>query len=426
MESKHIILPKPYEWQKAVLDEICNKANTGKKVVVKSRRQCGKTFLIQSVLIHYALHYKKSVNALIEPVNAQARRVFRNIKNALWETGVITKANETFLEIEFINGSRIMFKSAESGDSLRGYTVSGILCLDEAAFLSPDTLELVLPWLNVHTAPMLIVSTPKIRDGIFYNFWKEGLDETNRKVVSIDWCDYDTSALLSEDVIAQYRKILTKNQFKSEILGEFLDDEGLVFSYFKENLIPEIIDTTAKGFFVGIDFGAGNGGDYTAISVFNNEGKMVFLDYFNDLSTFQQIDRLANDILKFGNSIQKMNAENNSIGSPMIDLLIQELNKRGYPVLVSKINRWITTNKSKSELVQQMQVALEQGKTKLFDNKMLVNQFGAYEAQYNPKTQVVTYNGAVGTNDDIVMATMLAWDAYYKNNIGGMYSVSVV
>jgi hypothetical protein len=273
---------------------------------------------------------------------------------------------------------------------------------------------------------MLIVSTPKIRDGIFYNFWKEGLDETNRKVVSIDWCDYDTSALLSEDVIAQYRKILTKNQFKSEILGEFLDDEGLVFSYFKENLIPEIIDTNAKSFFVGIDFGAGNGGDYTAISVFNNEGKMVFLDYFNDLSTFQQIERLANDILKFGNSIQKINAENNSIGSPMIDLLIQELNKRGYPVLVSKINRWITTNKSKSELVQQMQVALEQGKTKLFDNKMLVNQFGAYEAQYNPKTQVVTYNGAVGTNDDIVMATMLAWDAYYKNNIGGMYSVSVV
>ena len=417
----NIVLPKLYPWQKAVTDSICGKPGSGLKVVVKAPRQRGKSFVSQGVLCHYALSYPNTVSAIVEPTNAQARKVFRSIKNGLWESGVIKKANETFLEIEFINNSRIMFKSAESGDNLRGYTVSGVLVLDEAAFVSQEILELVLPWLNVHNAPMLIVSTPKIRDGVFYNYWKEGV-EGGKNVISIDWNDWDTSALLSADMVEQYRKTLTSNQFRSEIMGEFLDDEGLVFQYVRENTIPDVPKDCSRCF-VGLDFGAGNGGDFTSFSVFDESGHMCYLDYFNDLTTLQQIERLVADINKFGNKIVSMNMENNSIGSPLIDLIIKELNDQHQNVLVSKINRWVTTNKSKGELVSQMQIAFEQGETKLFDNKMLLNQFTAFEAEYNPKTQVITYNGAYGTHDDLVMSTMLAWNAYKKYSANGIYSI---
>lgn len=394
-------------------------------MVVKAPRQRGKSYVSQGVLIHYALTYENTVSAIVEPTNAQARKVFRSIKNGLWETGLIKKANETFLEIEFTNNSRIMFKSAESGDNLRGYTISGCCILDEAAFLSPDILELVLPWLNVHNAPMLIVSTPKIRDGVFYNYYKEGLEGKNN-IISIDWNDWDTSALISQDMVEQYRRILTKNQFKSEILGEWLDDEGMVFSYLRENAIPDEPRACAKRVYIGLDFGSGNGGDFTAMAAFDDNGEMVFLDYFNDLSTFQQIERLTGDIMGFGKSVAYINAENNSIGKPMIDLIVQELNKQGKQIIASKIKRWTTTNTSKSELVKEMQVGLEQGEAKLFDNKMLMSQMSAYEAQYNPKTQVVSYNGAYGTHDDLVIATMLAWDAYKKQTTIGTYTISIV
>ena len=394
-------------------------------MVVKAPRQRGKSYVSQGVLIHYALTYENTVSAIVEPTNAQARKVFRSIKNGLWESGLIKKANETFLEIEFTNNSRIMFKSAESGDNLRGYTISGCCILDEAAFLSPDILELVLPWLNVHNAPMLIVSTPKIRDGVFYNYYKEGLEGKNN-IISIDWNDWDTSALISQDMVEQYRRILTKNQFKSEILGEWLDDEGMVFSYLRENSIPDEPRACAKRVHIGLDFGSGNGGDFTALVAFDDNGEMCFLDYFNDLSTFQQIERLTGDIMGFGKSVAYINAENNSIGKPMIDLIVQELNKQGKQIIASKIKRWTTTNTSKSELVKEMQVGLEQGEAKLFDNKMLMSQMSAYEAQYNPKTQVVTYNGAYGTHDDLVIATMLAWDAYKKQTSIGTYSISIV
>jgi hypothetical protein len=417
----NIVLPKLYPWQKAVTDTICGKPGSGLKVVVKAPRQRGKSFVSQGVLCHYALSYPNTVSAIVEPTNAQARKVFRSIKNGLWESGVIKKANETFLEIEFINDSRIMFKSAESGDNLRGYTVSGILVLDEAAFVSQEILELVLPWLNVHNAPMLIVSTPKIRDGVFYNYWKEGIENT-KNVVSIDWTEWDTSELLSADMMEQYRRTLTANQFRSEILGEWLDDVGLVFSYLRENTIQDTPGKYVKTF-LGIDFGAGDNNDYTSLSAFNEQGQMVFLDYFNNLSTLQQIERLTNDIMSFGNSIVSINAENNSIGKPLIDLIIQSLNQNKQQVTVSKINRWVTTNASKGELVNDFQIALEQGDVKIFDNKMLLTQFSAYEAEYNPKTQVITYNGAYGTHDDLVMSTMLAYNAYKKQAATGNYSI---
>ena len=419
----NIVLPKLYPWQKAVADKFCGKYGSGLVVCVKSHRQCGKTFMCCSTLLHYALNRANTVSAIIEPTNAQARKVFKTIVNAVYETGVIKSKNETFLTIEFINGSTIMFKSAEIKDGLRGYTITGCLILDEAAYLSPEILPLVLPWVQVHKSPMMLVSTPRVREGTFYNYWKEGLDGANKKIISIDWNEYDTSELLSPEIIAQYRRTLTKNQFRSEILGEFLDEDGMVFSYINENTIP---DTSGpyNEVYIGIDFGAGNGGDYTAISAFNEKGEMCFLDFWNDLTTFQQAERLVNDIVQFGWHIKAINAENNSIGGPLIDLIIKTLNDQKQNVIASKINRWVTTNKSKSELVQQMQVALEQGKIKLFNNKMLINQFAAYEAEYNPKTQVVTYNGAYGTNDDIVMASMLGYNAYYTKQSVGQYCIS--
>lgn len=419
--GKTYIGPKLYPWQKAVTDVVCDKLNTGIVCCVKAPRQRGKSYVCQGILLHYALNHAKTKNALISPTMAQARKIYKELVDAVYASGIIKKKNETLLEIEFINGSSIFFKSAEIRDGLRGYTVTGVLILDEAAFLSPELLELVLPWRQVSNAPMLLVSTPKIRDGVFYNYYKEGLSGDGR-VISIDWNDWDTSCLISDEMVEQYRRILTANQFKSEILGEWLDDDGMVFSFINENTIPDGFGVY-NDVYLGIDFGAGNGGDYTAIAAFNERGEMCFLDFWNDLTTFQQVERLVNNITQFGPRIKAINAENNSIGSPLIDLIIKGLNDRKQAVIASKINRWITTNKSKSELVQQMQVALEQGKTKLFDNKMLLSQFGAYEAEYNPKTQVITYNGAYGTHDDIVMASMLGYNAYYTNQSTGQYCI---
>lgn len=414
-----------HPWQKAVAEYICDKPGSGKVCVLKSPRQKGKSYCCEGILLWYALNQKNSINSMISPTLAQSRKIFKEIVNAIYSSGLIKRKNETLLEIELINGSTIFFKSAEIRDGLRGYHINGILILDEAAFLTSDILELVLPWRQVSNAPLLLVSTPKTRNGPFYQYWIQGFGD-NPNIKSIDWCEFDTSEMISLEMIEQYKKVMTSNQFKSEILGEFLDDDGMVFSNINQCINSEGYDSNKNynGFFVGIDFGSGGGGDYTSITIFSDDSDMVYLDYFNDLTTFQQVDRIISDLSIFGNRIKKIYMENNSIGSPFIDLILKTSNERQLYWLSNTTERWTTTNTSKGKLVSEFTVGLEQGNIKLLDDKTLINQLSSFEATYNLKTQNITYNGAYGIHDDCVMSSMLAWYALSKYKQNGNYRLS--
>lgn len=410
---------KLFPWQKAVTNEICDKIGTNKVVVVKAHRQAGKSYTCQGVLLHYALNYSGTISAMISPTLNQARNVFKELISAIWESKVVKRKNETLLEIELINGSRIFFRSAEMGEALRGYHISGVLILDEAAYLSDDIAQLVLPWRQVANAPMLIVSTPRLKTGLFFRYYNMGIERIDN-TVTVDWNDYDTTELLSNEQIETYRRILTKNQFKSEILGEFLDMEGMVFT----NIEPNIKNTTEYSkLFGGVDWGTGKGEDYTSLTFFNEKGEMVFIDYFNDLGTFAQVERLCNDILKFKNNIQLIQFEDNSIGSPLNDLMEKMLKERKEMNVLNKMQRYTTTNKGKSEMVAQVQTGLELNELKVLNDKLLVSQLTSYEATYNFKTGNVSYNGAQGTHDDLVMSTMIAYDSLCKNKINATYSI---
>lgn len=416
---KTFIGAKLFPWQKAVTDEICDQIGTNKVVVVKAHRQAGKSYMCQGVLLHYALNYMGTISAVVTPTLNQARNIFKDLVSAIYESGVIKKKNETLLEIELINNSRIFFRSSEMREALRGYHINGVLILDEASYLSDDIAQLVLPWRQVAKAPMLILSTPKLKTGFFFRYYNMGIEKVDN-IITIDWCDYDTSELLSKEQIEIYRKILSKNQFKSEILGQFLDMEGMVFT----NIEPNIQHTTNYiKLYGGIDWGTGKGEDYTSITLFNEKGEMVFIDYFNDLGTFPQVERICNTLINFKNNIELIQSENNSIGNPLNDLLEKMLSDKNERNLLNKLQRFNTTNKSKSEIVAQVQTGLELNELKLLNDKLLISQFTTYEATYNFKTGNVSYNGAQGTNDDLVISTMIAYDSLQKNRINAIYAI---
>lgn len=419
-KNKVFIGGKLYPWQKAVTDAICNKIGSDLTVCVSAHRQAGKSFTCEQVLLHYALNYANTENAMVSPTLNQSRNIFREIVNATYESRVIRKKNETLLEIEFINGSRIFFRSAEMGDALRGYHVNGILIIDEFAYMQESIAQLVLPWRQVAKAPMLCVSTPRLKTGLFFTYYTLGKEKGEEKFVTIDWNDFDTSALLTPEQIETYRKILPNNQFRSEILGLFLDQDGMVFT----NIEANIKETKSwNRVYVGIDWGSGQGEDYTSMSVFNENGEMVFLDYFNDLGTFAQIERIIFNLMKFDKQIASIQAENNSIGQPFTDLLRKTLKEGNRNDLVNKIIPFTTTNDSKAKLVTQVQVGLERNEIKLLKDNELIGQMGAYEATYNFKTGKVSFNGAQGIHDDNVMSMMIAYDAYKNDKTRGTYLI---
>ena len=411
----------PYPHQRAVHDAMKDAFHSGRIFVVKSKRQVGKTTMAENILLKVAIEHNRTLSCLVEPTLDQARRVYKEMVKAIDETPVIKRKNDSLLELELINGSTIIFKSAEQRDNLRGFTVTGILVVDECAFIQDDIFDILQPTTDVHSAPILLISTPKLKQGFFYRYYSAGLAGDNTGIVSIDFNQYDTSFLLPKDKLEQYRTMMPKAQFTTEYLGNFLDSDSILFSN-----INECVSTPTQGWnelYVGIDWGSGAGGDYTSVCGFNERREMVFIDYFNDKSTFEQARYIADLLALNGGKVKNVLAESNSIGTPMIALLKDELDKRNKRDISHLVTPFVTTNSEKVRLVNQLQVALEQKAVTLLDDRGLLVQLSAYEATYNPKTNNVSYNAPQGLHDDNCISTMLALDALEGGRRTGVYTL---
>ena len=411
----------PYPHQRAVHNAMKDAFHSGRIFVVKSKRQVGKTTMAENILLKVAIEHNRTLSCLVEPTLDQARRVYKEMVKAIEHTPIIKRKNDSLLELELINGSSIIFKSAEQRDNLRGFTVTGILVVDECAFIQDDIFDILQPTTDVHSAPILLISTPKLKQGFFYRYYSAGASGDNPNIVSIDFNQYDTSFLLPKDKLEQYRTMMPKAQFTTEYLGEFLDSDSILFTN-----LHECVAVPKPGWnelYVGIDWGSGAGGDYTSVCGLNERREMVFIDYFNDKSTFEQARYIADILSLNGSKVKNILAESNSIGTPMIALLKDELDKRGKRDISHLVNPFVTTNSEKVRLVNQLQVALEQKAVTLLDDRGLLIQLSAYEATYNPRTNNVSYNAPQGLHDDNCISTMLALDALESGRRTGVYTL---
>lgn len=404
-----IILPRPTGYQREVIDFLRDGYNSGKTSCVKSVRQSGKSFMSMLILIMYALG-KKCRSIYVAPTLQQSTMTYKAIVNAFKDTNIIKSTNGATFAIEFINGSDILFRSTGQGASLRGLTASGILVLDECAFLKDEDINVILPFVNANNAPILAISTPFARQGYFFNLYTQGVNAPTDKVKAFDWANHpETSRFLTPERKEFYKKTMVKQLYNTEILGQFLVDDGLLF----QNIQAAVLDykPTIDEVYIGIDFGTGNGGDYTVMSVMNKNSEQVNIYSTNKLSPMKQVEWLAELINQYS-KVNRIFAEVNSIGNVYIDALQSKIKH--------KITKWVTTNKSKKDLVAQLQLAFENRTVKIQNNEELITELGAYEMQLT-KTGVITFNGRVGVHDDMVIATMLSYYAIHSKK--GTYAL---
>lgn len=425
MKVKHFQGIKPFSYQQAVINEVKDAKGSGKTVVVKSRRQVGKSVLIANLLLYYAINYKGTKNYVLSPTLKQGKNIYKSIINAISGCGIIKSKNATDLFITLINGSSISIKSAEQKESLRGETCTGILCIDECAYISSEVYNIVKPWCDFHKAVTLMVSTPFVKSGFFWEYYNHGLNR-EYNCVSIDWSDEkyqdDMDFILPPSKLEEYRKLLPKNVFLTDYLGIFIDDDGTVFTDFKKCINKNEIKDSDK-LYLGVDWAAGVESDDTVIVAFNQYGKQVYLDYFNKLTPTQQIDRIEKFIVQYKNQIAVVQTELNSLGTPLTDFL---KNRSQLKTIINKFVGFNTTNQSKNAIVQNLQIAFEQKEIEILEDEKQSRELATYTAEYNAKTRNVSYNAPNGLHDDICIAMMLAYDAYKNGKIIGNYNISVI
>lgn len=389
-----IIFPKLHKHQRDVYDAVISDNGAGNIYVVKSKRQCGKSFVASLILIYFSLNKRDTISMIVEPTLNQSRRIFKDIVKMLEGSGIIKNANQSLLSIDFINGSEIIFKSAEQYDAIRGYSVSGILIVDEGAFIRDDVYEILFPVRDAHNAPMLVISTPLFCDGYFYILFTS----TNSK--SYDWCDYDTSMFLSDEKLEQYRNTLSDLKFRSEYLGQFITDGGYVFKNIAKCILGDS-DITGKPVVCGIDWAVGNDGDDTVLSLLDANANAVEFVRLNNMSPVEQIDTIVNKLNTIP-SLKKVVVEQNSIGNVYLDMLKHKYSRHS---IITKFN---TTNDSKRRIIEQLATAFQNENIHIQNDRELINQLQHYAVE---KTKTgYTYNGA-GAHDDYVMSLAMAYDA---------------
>jgi len=412
----------PFSFQQDVIDEVVGAKGTGKIVVVKSRRQCGKSTLISNLLLYYAINYEGTKNYCLSPTLKQGKKLYKTVVKALTKAKIIKSANGSDLSIVLKNESEINFKSAEQGEALRGETVTGLLCIDEFAYIPDSIYDIIRPWVDFHKAVTLMVSTPFIKEGYFWRYYNYGLEKSHNTVL-IDWADYekykeDLDKILPPERLAEYESILPKKVFKTEYKGEFIEGGGLVFDFFKEAQKEVKLELKDK-LYIGIDWSNQANKDYTVVSMLNQNCEQVKLAYWNDLTPLKQIDKVYAELEPYLDQIQAVVCETNSLGTPYTDLLKERLQDRHK----NKIKEFTTSNPSKNDLVGKMQVALEQGTISLLPDNKQEREFSYYAAEYNPTTKNITYNAPSGLNDDTVMATMFALYGFNEYKTTGVYSL---
>lgn len=406
----------PTDFQKAVHDCIAIHPNNA-VVVVKACRQVGKTMLLCNELLRCSINNRNAVSLVISQTLEASRKIFRDLDLVLEGTPVLKRKNETLLTLEFINGSIIYFRSQVQGESLRGLTVknNGILAVDECAYINPDFFfSVLLPMTNVYKSLILLTSTPRFKQGVFFNYFMKGR-QGEPGIYSFDFMDYDLSRFITPLQKEQYRQVMPKAQYQTEILGEFLDADSVLFEGFRDCVNEE--RKPLEKVYIGIDWSAGVGVDRTSISILNQDGQQIHLEYFNDKNTSATVDRIEAIYQQYRKYSPVIYAETNGVGKPYCDLLKDRK---------IQINEWTTTNKSKTDMVSHLQVAFEQKQLALLPDELQMNELSYYEATYNPKTQVVTYNAPQGLHDDTVISLGLSWEAYRSRAVKGVYSLGVV
>lgn len=374
------------------------------KMVILSPRQCGKSLMITQFLLSTAINKPKTNSICISPVNRQNAKLFDLMKSMVVKSPLVKSANESKMEIKFINGSTILFLSAESGDNIRGNTVSGILVVDEAVFIKDSMWAVILPFVNVSRAPVILSSTPRQKSGYFFNCWSKVMSH-EQNYHGLNAGSYDLSWFRSEEMMEDFKRTLSPGFYKSEILGEFMDDsEGVFGDFASVTQEPDNYDVV----FAGIDWST-VGTDSTQLVCWNAKHQMTHIKSFNRKDPMEVVDSLAS-FLNSHPELRSVQVESNSIGEVFFSALKRKLKN---PQVLKKFN---TSNSSKKAIVERMVEAISKHEVTLLPNEDLRFQFMNFEVKMLPSGNYTYGNSSDNVHDDLVMASCIGADLFLKNS----------
>jgi hypothetical protein len=395
----NINLIKLHSKQKEIVTELINPDIF--LVVSVIGRQFGKTTMAENMAIYWALNNSNTTIFWVSPTNTQSQKVYTEIVNAIVESDCIKSRKMPMgnTQIVFRNGSQILFRSAESEDSLRGPSVDYMI-LDEAAFIKKETFEIILlPMLGVRGKKCFICTTPKGKNWI-YDYYCKSKD--NPKWASFRYSTYD-SPFANENIINMFRENMAPTLFKQEIEAEFVDSAS-VFNNISEVMILNKTDepTPNTSYYAGIDIGLIN--DASVLSILDNKGNLINYFRWNRVESPELIQYIVDLEKKW--KFRKIWIENNNQGLTIYQELKRKINN------IDDIN---TNSKTKPEMINNLIHLFNMKELKLIKDEYLRIELEAFIFKQNGNSNI-KFMADNGFHDDCVMSLAIARQCYDHYN----------
>jgi hypothetical protein len=160
------ITPDP--WQRDLLHSASD------RVLLNCCRQSGKSTMTAIVTLHRALYHPGSLILCLAPALRQSQELFGKVLGFYRDLGrPVSPHGERKLSLELENGSRIVTLPG-SEKTIRGFSGTSLLVLDEAARVEDELYFAVRPMLAVSGGALMMLTTPYGKRGVFYEEWSGG------------------------------------------------------------------------------------------------------------------------------------------------------------------------------------------------------------------------------------------------------------
>ena len=144
----------PDRWQERLL------RSTSPRVLLNCSRQSGKSTMSGVIALHRALYFPGSLVLCLAPSERQSKELFGKVSDSYRRLrGTPAPASDRKLGMRLPNGSRIEALPG-SEKTVRGFSGTSLLIVDEAARVDDELYYAVRPMLAVSGGSLMMLTTP--------------------------------------------------------------------------------------------------------------------------------------------------------------------------------------------------------------------------------------------------------------------------
>lgn len=274
-----------------------------KRIVISAMTRYGKSLTVAMAILLYAVLNDGKRNTIVAPRDKQAKILMNYIANFIvtqprigkmvdiTATGIDRLKKEvTKSRVTFKNGSEIDIISAEgSAERLLGHGVTGLLVLDESAWITDEVYRSRITRMLGDTPDTILV---KIGNPFNHNHFYESWKDPKYKRFHIDWRLALKEERITQAFVDEQRALLTPMEFQVLYSAEFPEDteDTLIrWPWIETSYTSDVPESEVKQVILGCDIAEG-GLDWTVITevIETIDGKFIV----NNITSFQKADTM--------------------------------------------------------------------------------------------------------------------------------------